>query len=232
MKTSTPNLFRTSQIHLPLFIIDGPKILLINDQLLVGQVEQEESIEQCIERTLITHTSLKPTEIRQGSWQLSDQVNLLCAVTQFEGSCPNGTWHHYLELPSSLHHYITPQFLKWMAQLTTTKEIAYLASPLASDDPKVREERIYNATKLAGKLLEEGIFVFSPLTHNVPIDAMTQGSGWDKWKLYDLSALLLCDKMILYKQSGWENSVGVRDEIAFAKEHHIPIIEIDADERT
>ncbi len=50
--------------------------------------------------------------------------------------------------------------------------------------------------------------------------------GWEFWAAYDLTFIKWCDKVYVYMQDGWEESVGVTAEIAIAKELNKPIIYI------
>ncbi|MDN3504044.1 MAG: DUF1937 family protein [Rhabdochlamydiaceae bacterium] len=210
-----------------------------------GHLEMNESIEECAKRELKEETNLEALSIHEGTWTNdihSDQhyVTLTMIVNQFSGEvknlephkCEEWKWFDYYDLPSPL--YISMRnligkghFFKLIAQHMISKEIAYLASPYASKDPIIKKNRLSKATQVTAELFDQGILVFSPLTHNVAIDQMTKGSGWDKWRTYDLSMLHQCGKMYLLKQPGWETSVGVQDEIKFAKQHNIPIEEIE-----
>ena len=104
--------------------------------------------------------------------------------------------------------------------------VHYLSAPYNHPDPEIRKQRYQLITAFAGKLIKEGTYVFSPITHNVPIKEMEILTSWEEWKPYDLTMLSLCNQMIVYQLPGWETSRGVQEEIAFAKEKNIPIVEM------
>jgi len=210
-----------------------------------GHLEMNESIEDCAKRELKEETNLDAESIAEGVWTndiAKDRhyVTLTMIVNRFSGNlenlephkCEQWKWFDYFDMPSPLYISVRNllnkgQFFKLMATHMISKNIGYLASPYASKDPMVKKSRLTKATQVTAELFDQGILVFSPLTHNVAIDQMTKGSGWVKWRTYDLSMLHQCGKMYLLKQPGWEDSIGVRDEINFAKQHNIPIEEID-----
>ena len=49
------------------------------------------------------------------------------------------------------------------------KELVYLAVPYTHEDPEIREKRFKAVSKVAGKLLNEGEMIFSPISHCHPI---------------------------------------------------------------
>lgn len=87
--------------------------------------------------------------------------------------------------------------------------------------------RFEAACRVAGRLIESGIRVFSPIAHNIPIlRAAGMRSGWQVWSEFDLEVLSRCDRLIVLMLDGWDRSSGVQAEIAFAKAHGIPCIYI------
>lgn len=101
--------------------------------------------------------------------------------------------------------------------------VAYLACPYSDPDPKVKEMRLEIVTRVAFKLMRTGILVYSPLTHNVPIDRLGINGDWIFWKKFDHTMLSRCDRLIVLKLPGWNNSKGVTAEISLAKEMGLPI---------
>lgn len=98
-------------------------------------------------------------------------------------------------------------------------QLAYLACPYSHQYRRVRIQRYEAITRFAGKLMREGYAVFSPITHSHPIEAtFPEASGWEFWKDQDLPILARCDLLIVATFPGWENSVGVGAEIAYAEE--------------
>jgi Domain of unknown function (DUF1937) len=107
-----------------------------------------------------------------------------------------------------------------------SKELIYLACPYTHQDHSVMVAR-FNAVNLASaKLMEQGKYLFSPISHTHPIAEASQGKlprEWDFWEGYDRVMLRACNRIIVLKLPGWEQSKGVSAEIAIAKEMGIPI---------
>ena len=107
------------------------------------------------------------------------------------------------------------------------KTIAYLAAPYSHPDPEVKTQRLEDVAKAAAQLFSKGVWVFSPLTHNMTIDAYGIHGNWQQWGEFDLEMMARCDALLILKLPGWEDSKGVRDEITYAKKIGLPIEEID-----
>lgn len=101
--------------------------------------------------------------------------------------------------------------------------IAYLACPYTDPDPRVKEMRLLLVTRVAFDLMRQGVMVYSPLTHNVPIDQLGMHGNWVTWKDFDHGMLRRCDRIIVLRLPGWEKSPGVAAEIACAKEQGLPV---------
>ena len=102
--------------------------------------------------------------------------------------------------------------------------VAYLACPYSHPDPKVRQERAEIVTRVAGQLISQGIFVYSPLTHNVPfVEMLGLPNGWMHWAKFDHEMVSRCDRVIVLMLPGWEESKGVAAEIAHAEAIGRPI---------
>lgn len=92
----------------------------------------------------------------------------------------------------------------------------YLASPYSHPDPQVREERFQAACRAAAELMREGLLVFSPIAQTHPLTAYGLPTGWDFWERYDLAHVENCSEVRVLKLAGWEESRGVKAEIAIA----------------
>lgn len=103
-------------------------------------------------------------------------------------------------------------------------KLVYLAVPYSDPDQTVRLARFEAANKAAAKLMAEGEFVFSPISHTHPI-ALSGGLplGWDYWEQYDRAILSVCGRLIVLKMPGWDRSEGVKAECAIAEELGIEI---------
>ena len=95
----------------------------------------------------------------------------------------------------------------------------YLACPYSHEDEAVRIERFNAVNVVAAQLMRKGLHIFSPISHTHPI-AMAGGlpKGWDFWNAYDRVMINACEKVMVLKIDGWEESVGVAAEIAIARE--------------
>ena len=103
-------------------------------------------------------------------------------------------------------------------------KLGYLAAPYQHVDPEVCRKRLQAVTLQAAMLFQQGIYVFSPLTHNVPIkDLGVMLGNWEVWKEYDELLLSRCDLLYVLQLEGWEKSKGVSAEIALAKKLKLPI---------
>lgn len=101
--------------------------------------------------------------------------------------------------------------------------VAYLACPYSHLDPIIMNFRHSMATKVAFDLLCRGILVYSPLTHNIPIDKLGIHGNHETWKSFDHEMLSRCNRLIVLKLPGWEESKGVAAEIVKANQMGLPI---------
>jgi len=109
--------------------------------------------------------------------------------------------------------------------------IAYLGAPYSHPNPEVRKFRLDSTSKLASQLFSQGRFVYSPLTHNISLSNFAnEVASFDIWGKFDLAMLSKCDELLIYKLPGWEQSNGLKNEIDFANENHIPITYISYEE--
>ena len=102
----------------------------------------------------------------------------------------------------------------------------YLASPYSDPSPAVREERFFATERATAWLLRERIWVYSPIVHCHAL-ALRYGLPTDAgfWQEYNFAMLRGAAALWLLKLSGWENSIGMRSEIAFAGREGIPVQE-------
>ena len=101
----------------------------------------------------------------------------------------------------------------------------YLASPYSHPDPDTLERRFEAACRGAAELMEEGNIVFSPIVHSHPVEklGMEQTYGWEFWKHQDIEFLKDADKVVVLMLDGWEDSIGVSEEIRIAEAAGIPV---------
>lgn len=104
----------------------------------------------------------------------------------------------------------------------------YLASPYSDPNPVVREDRFKIVCTVAGKMLQAGHMIFSPIAHSHPIALLGNApTAWAFWEQYDKHMLGHSAALWVLTLPGWEESVGVSAEIRAAKYMKIPIVYID-----
>lgn len=110
-----------------------------------------------------------------------------------------------------------------MIGIVDNKRVIYLAGAFWHDDKKIRNKRFKTLSKVAGKLMKEkDIYVYSPISHGVPIDA-TAKLDHAFWVQFSLKMLAKCNEIYVLDVDGWKESKGVQAEINWAKEFDMPI---------
>ena len=115
-------------------------------------------------------------------------------------------------------------------QLGSSQSISYLGCPYSDPDPEVRRYRERAVTQMAFDLHAQGILVYSPLTHNLPIDKLGVFGDFQTWMNFDHGMLVRCDRLFVFKLPGWENSKGLKAEIERAQALNLPVEELIPDE--
>lgn len=93
----------------------------------------------------------------------------------------------------------------------------YLASPYSHPDPAVRDQRYLAACRAAVRLLLAAQSVFSPIVHGHPLVQLGLSGDWLFSARHDQWHLSRCDEVLVLALTGWDESVGVQHEIAFAQ---------------
>jgi len=90
--------------------------------------------------------------------------------------------------------------------------IVYLAAPYSAGDEELERERVRKVTEVAGKLIDAGYYVFSPLTYTERIadNGHQPPVGWYD---FDLTFLQYCGAIVVLQLDGWSESHGVKLEI-------------------
>ena len=100
----------------------------------------------------------------------------------------------------------------------------YIGSPYSHPDPEVRQQRYEQVAELTAWAIKNGYIVYSPINHCHPLAVKYElPKGFDFWKKFDLHILGRCDRMWVYQMEGWDESIGLKEEIEFAKGVDIPI---------
>ena len=204
-----------------------------------GHLEFGETVVNATCRELKEETNLHAENVTLGPWkevffpeENKHYLNLFTIVSKFSGEAQNlepekneeWAWFDTADLPSPLFAPLkkitigNSLTLFLQENLLKKPKVSYLAAPFNHPDPAVMQERFDRITEIAGKLIKEGTFVFSPITHNILIREKMDMTNWNAWGPYDLTMLSLCDQLLLTKLPGWENSKGMQAEIAFAEE--------------
>ena len=100
----------------------------------------------------------------------------------------------------------------------------YLATPYSHEDSTIRHLRFLTAARIAGRFMAKGEHVFCPITHTHPIAIECElPKTFDYWREYDEWFLSRCDKVVVVKMHGWDQSKGVQAEIEMAAKFGIPV---------
>ena len=98
-----------------------------------------------------------------------------------------------------------------------SSESWYIASPYSHENPEIVQERVAAAKRVEAFMAEK----YSVITVYVPIANTTEqqkrGVKPKKgWYLYDFDRLKTADRLVVLMLDGWEDSIGVALEIAYA----------------
>ena len=108
----------------------------------------------------------------------------------------------------------------------------YIASPFSDEDPAVQRSR-WDAIRgvvvgMIKKYSSENVVPFSPVLYTVALqDFCEPPQGWYRFDLYFLDK---CDVLKVVQLPGWEKSLGIQLEIAYALGKGIPIDYVDPQE--
>jgi len=107
----------------------------------------------------------------------------------------------------------------------------YLACPYSArlsngtPDETLMHLRFLQVCAMAGKIIEDGYVVFSPISHSVPIaDTLDNHLDADFWLGQDSHFIEWADEVWVLMLPGWEDSAGVKREIAMAEKIHKPVM--------
>lgn len=153
-------------------------------------------------------------------------TNMLMAIETRE-RCKEGI------LPSELGEFGLPSKPVLCSDKSVSNDqelLVYLASPYSLDEngkpasAELRQLR-YNAALNEVLYVYEnfGLVVFSPIVYTVPFDSTEDKKLFEFWRKFDFLFLSRCNALAVLQLSGYDVSIGVKEEIRFAKEHGIPI---------
>lgn len=104
----------------------------------------------------------------------------------------------------------------------------YLASPYSDPDPHIRKARYVGVMKIAHALQtasgHEHHLIYSPIMHFHPMCLHhDMPTGADFWWNINKHAMDVSSQLVVACMSGWDESVGVALEIAYAKSINMPV---------
>lgn len=106
----------------------------------------------------------------------------------------------------------------------------YLASPYSHDSEAVRHHRYRSVMRVTAGLLAQGHFIYSPILHCHELARHHElRTDFAFWQNYNFDMLAHADELFVLTLVGWQKSVGVQAEIAFAQERGIPVKFVNED---
>lgn len=101
---------------------------------------------------------------------------------------------------------------------------AYLATPYAHKKAYMRDLRAKAAIRIAGFLMGNRLYVFSPIVHNHKIKQCGALKSWTHKDMldYDLPFMAVASILIVCQLPGWKESEGIRQEQATFKSLNKP----------
>lgn len=106
--------------------------------------------------------------------------------------------------------------------------LTYLATPY-SKHPLGLEEAFKEAAALAGRLLQDGWCIYSPIAHTHPVAIYGELDPLDHilWLEFDEVMMDKSDGLLVAKMEGWQESIGVQYEIDIFEQSGKPIMYLD-----
>ena len=100
----------------------------------------------------------------------------------------------------------------------------YLASPYSHPDSAVMDSRHNEACKACAIMMNAGLVVYSPIAHCHFI-AVRYGLPrvWSFWKRFDTEMISKADEVLVLQLEGWQDSEGIKAEVAIAEELGITV---------
>jgi hypothetical protein len=93
----------------------------------------------------------------------------------------------------------------------------YLASPYSHSDSAITEARNLSVCKVAGKIMNQGHIVYSPIAHSHSIATVCNlPTDWSFWKHVDEEFIKWADEVWILTLPGWNKSTGIEAEVLIA----------------
>lgn len=99
------------------------------------------------------------------------------------------------------------------------QKLYYLASPYTHPSYEVMVRRFEDVCTVAAALIKtKGFNLFVPIAMSHSLQLYGDLSEkWEYWKQFDVPFLKKCDAILVVTLDGWEESVGVQEEIKIMK---------------
>ncbi len=109
----------------------------------------------------------------------------------------------------------------------------YVGTPYTASCPATMRYRGEISMAYASRLFEQGRLAISPIgmsEYKVPRLSYKVEPDWATWGDLCIKLLSACDEMHIIKLAGWQDSVGLAEEINYCKANSKPIVHIELDE--
>lgn len=91
------------------------------------------------------------------------------------------------------------------------------------------ERRYRDVRDYVGQLYENDMPAYSPICHCHPIaEEFSLPTDWDFWAQMDERILSVCTVVHVLTLEGWEDSQGIKAELAIAGKMGLPVVYIEA----
>lgn len=109
-------------------------------------------------------------------------------------------------------------------------ELCYLATPY-SKYARGPDMAFIDAARLAARLMQAGIDIYSPIAHGHPLSVHGGISKYDYsiWMPANFKMARRMDALIIGMLPGWDRSEGIAEEVHFFKAELKPIFHLDPD---
>jgi hypothetical protein len=90
------------------------------------------------------------------------------------------------------------------------------------------QERFSRTAMATAEFTRQGILIFSPILHSVPmVELGYGGTTWEHWADYDTAFIKKCKQVFVLQLDGWKQSRGVTAEIEICRANGIPVIGVN-----
>jgi hypothetical protein len=109
--------------------------------------------------------------------------------------------------------------------------LVYLATPYSKYGAG-QQRAFEDAAALAGRLVNRGVFVFSPIAHGHPMSVYGEVPplSHELWLRFDGQFIEGCGALLMAQMTGWHDSYGMREEKRKFQMQHKPIFYLDPEE--